>query len=105
MKLSDRLLFRENDCVESYFKLDQDDSLAHSGRTGALQLSSQYPHYPAGHNHSTDKHGEAIQAVADLLAGVVALSDAENHRCENREEKSGSEMRQGQGHGFFPMAM
>jgi hypothetical protein len=72
---------------------------------GSQQLSSQYPHHPTGYEYPADEHGEAIQAIADLIAGRAALSDAKHDRGKDREKHSGSKVRKGEGHGFFPIAM
>jgi len=65
----------------------------------------QQPHHPSGHEDSSHKHGEAVEAVADLLGGGAALGDAKNHGSENGEQQSGVEVRKFQGHGFFPIAI
>jgi predicted RNase H-like HicB family nuclease len=39
----------------------------------------QRPHYPARHDQSAHKHGEAVQGITDLVAGGFALRDSENY--------------------------
>ena len=68
-------------------------------------LAPQDPHHPPGDEYSANKHSEAIQAIADLLARGVALGDAEDDGSEDGEQHGCAEMGQLQIHGFFPMAM
>ncbi len=48
---------------------------------------------------------KAVEAIANHLAGIVALSDSEDDRGAEREDERGGEMREIEGHCFFPMAM
>jgi len=45
----------------------------------------QRPHDPASHEQSAHEHGEAVQAVAELVARSFALGDPENGRGKNRK--------------------
>ena len=36
------------------------------------------PHYPSGHEQASHKHGEAVQAVAKLVACAFALRNAKH---------------------------
>ena len=69
------------------------------------QLPPQQPHYPARCEHSSDEEREAVQTVADLLHGGVALRNSKNRGGEHCEQHSGAEVRESEGHGFFPSAM
>ena len=49
-------------------------------------LPSQDPHSPACYEDSTQEHGEAIEAVAHHFARRIAVCDAEDDGCEERED-------------------
>src|ERR1017187_8119684 len=68
------------------------------------RLAPDQPHEPAGYKHSADEHGEAVETVAHLLFCGVLLGDAEDYRRKQGKDDRGREVRQGDGHGFFPSA-
>src|SRR5438034_6935343 len=80
----------------------------------------EQPHHPSCYEDSAYEHCEAIETIADLLAGAVSLRDTEHDGSEYGEQQCGAEvgkfqhhLRQdhlsqdhlSQDHGFFPMAM
>jgi hypothetical protein len=67
-------------------------------------LSANQPHDPASHKDAPHEHGKAIQAIADLFSGGVFLGNPEDNRGEESEDDRGREVRQRDGHGFFPNA-
>ena len=68
-------------------------------------LSSDQSHDPSGDKHSADEHGEAVEPVLYLLHHRIALGDSEDNRGEECKHYRGREVRQADGHGFFPSAM
>lgn len=60
--------------------------------TSAEKLSSQQPHDPAGYEDAAKKHHETISTIADHVAHVVAVRDAEDNRREDSKHKSCAEM-------------
>ena len=66
---------------------------------------SQHPHDPAGNEDSAYEHGETVESVFDLLVCGAALGDAEHDGGKDCKEQCCGEMREFEGHGFFPMAM
>jgi hypothetical protein len=61
-------------------------------------LSSDEPHGPAGDDDSAEEHDEAVEAVANHVAGGFAMGDAEDDRREEREDKGGAEVGELDGH-------
>jgi len=61
------------------------------------------PHDPACGDGTTDEEGETEGAEADHHAGFGALSDAEDYRGEEGEEKDCAEVRDGH-EAFLPVA-
>ena len=61
-------------------------------------LPSYQPHGPARNQRSAQEHYEAIQAVADHVAGGFAVGDAEDDRGKEREYESGAEVGELDGH-------
>lgn len=57
-------------------------------------LMPQYPHDPPCYEQPPHEHGEAIKAVAELVARGVALGDTEDRRGEYRKQQSGVKVRQ-----------
>ena len=70
-------------------------------------LSPDEPHGPASHEYSAHKHGKTIEAVADLIAGRVALGNTEDDGSKKGEYQRRAEVGKSDGwhYGFFPIAM
>ena len=71
------------------------------------QLMMQEPHHPATANQPQQKDHEAISAVAEHVARVVAVGDAKDDRSAESDKECCAEVRelQGKDHSFFPIAM
>ncbi len=70
-------------------------------------LSPDEPHGPASHEDSANKHAKTIQAVADLVAGRVALGNSEYDRGKKGKYQRRAEVGKSDGrhYGFFPIAI
>src|ERR1700687_2562497 len=73
-----------------------------AGRDG---LPPDQRHYPSREENSAYEQSKAVKTVAHLLDRRIALRDAKHHRSEQREHNRSREVRQVDGHGFFPSAM
>jgi len=75
-------------------KISATNLVAHSSLLIAHSslLSSQQPHRPAGNQDATQEHGEAIQAVADHVAGSFAVGNTEDDRRKQGEYRRCAEM-------------
>ena len=65
----------------------------------------QQPHGPTRDNDAADEHGEALQSIADLLAGSVALGNSKDDGGKYRKQQGRREMGESEAHFFFPIAM
>jgi hypothetical protein len=72
---------------------------------GCLNLPPNQRHYPSGDKNSTHEQREAVETVLYLFHRRVALRNAEDDRCEQREHNCSRKVRQVDVHGFFPSAM
>jgi len=68
-------------------------------------LPPQQPHKPSCGEDATNKHSEAIEAVADLFASRAALGDSKYYGREDSKQHGSGEVREREVHGFFPIAM
>jgi len=70
-------------------------------------LVVEEPHHPPTTYQAQQEDHEAISAVAEHIARVVAVGDAKDDGSAESDKECGAEVRelQGQDHGFFPIAM
>src|SRR5579864_6945835 len=74
-------------------KLESNDPTSNDKR-----LLPQHPHCPSGHQHSAQKHREAIESVAHHVARGLAVSNPEYDRSEQRKHRRRAEMIECDGH-------
>lgn len=72
---------------------------------GLGDLPPHQPHRPTRDQNAAQEHDEAVESVADHIAGGFPMRDAEDDRRKEREHKRRAEVSKLDGHCFFPMAM
>lgn len=65
----------------------------------------QQPHGPGSDDDADDEENEAIGPVANHVAGVVALGDAEDGGGAKGKDYGRAEVSEFEGHGFLPIAI
>jgi hypothetical protein len=59
-------------------------------------LVPQSPHNPTGYEQAAHEHDEAVEAITDLVAGIVTHRDAEDDGRKDGKQKGSIEVREGE---------